>query len=73
MASRRSTSVANGLLTAYVIGRIPLRRRVRGALLRRSRKLVMVSFAWRVVRRIMVGKPAPVRIVKTRSATVETE
>lgn len=73
MASRRSTGLANGLLTAYVIGKTPLRRRVRSALLLRSRKLVMVTFAWRVVRRIMVGQPAPVRIVKTRSARVETE
>ena len=73
MASRRSSGLTNGLLTAYVIGRTPLRRRVRGALLRRSRTLVMVSFAWKVVRRIMVGRPTPVRIVKTRSATVETE
>ena len=73
MASRRSSGMANGFLTAYVIGWVPLRRRLRSALLLRSRTLVMVTFAWRVVRRIMVGKPAPVRVVKTRSATIETE
>lgn len=33
----------------------------------------MMTVGWRVVRRIMVGPATRVRVVKTRSATVETE
>jgi hypothetical protein len=68
---RRKTS--NGLLTVFVIGWVPMRRRLRTALLLRSRRLVLLAFVWRVMRRIMVGRPEPIRVVTTRSAVVESE
>lgn len=73
MARGRGKAAANGLLTAFVVGKTPARRRLRRLLLVRSRNIVRLTFAWRLVRRIMVGKPQSVRTVKTRRATIEVE